>query len=83
MRAGDDMPGLAVIGRNLAAARGAVVTTLLNMALLVLKQRYRRALDGNGLLLKVCNYLKGDDMLVGRAGRVQMKIAGGVLITSC
>lgn len=31
MHAGDDTPGLAVVDRTLPAARGAVVTTLLNI----------------------------------------------------
>lgn len=73
MRAGDDTPGLAVFDRTLPAARGAVVTTLLNIALMVLKQRYRLrlGLDGNEFWLKSDGYLDCDGLVGKKEDRVQ------------
>lgn len=71
MRAGDNTPGLAVFDRTLPAARGAVVTTLLNIALMVLKQGYRLGLDGDRFLLKSNGYLNCDGLVGKKEDRVQ------------
>lgn len=71
MRAGDDTPVLAVFDRTLPAARGAVVTTLLNIALMVLKQRFQLGLDGDGFLLESDAYLNCDGLVGKKGDRVQ------------